>query len=576
MNIYERVSSHLLVAAFDFGTTFSGYAFSFRDKPLEIVANNNWNDESNLSLKTPTCILLDPEEKFHSFGYEAENKYKMLCEEDEHHNWLFFRRFKMLLHRNKKLNRQTTVKDITGKRRMFAIDIFSLSIRYLRDHFFSELQKKYSGIEETDIQYVITIPAIWDDNGKQFMRMAALQADINNAKLTLALEPEAASICCKRITVDSKGQEFLTGLQYIVIDIGGGTADITAHQINDNGTLTELYKASGGPWGGINVDNNFLDFLKDLFGEQVMSSFKQKHLEDYWYMLREFETNKRQVKFAGCHEQEQTYITIKLPLALRDISKHQNGKVLEKLIGSSSFSSDIKVKRDKIRVGVELVRKWFDGPVNDIIRHIEDLLKTPEVRQVTTLILVGGMADSPYVQEKIRYAFSSKRLIIPKDAGLAVLKGAVVFGHEPLSISERVMRYSYGIEMFQRFKRSTHKSSFKVKVDGKSYVDNVFHVFVRAGDTVQVGQEITKIASPINKESSLYPIYRSLSSDPNYTTESDCEMIGLLTLKHVGQDDFESKKVKLTMIFGNTELMVKAEEINTVEKSSSTFNCLME
>jgi hypothetical protein len=58
---------------------------------------------------------------------------------------------------------------------MFAIDIFSLSIRYLRDHFFSELQKKYSGIEETDIQYVITIPAIWDDNGKQFMRMVALQ-----------------------------------------------------------------------------------------------------------------------------------------------------------------------------------------------------------------------------------------------------------------------------------------------------------------------------------------------------------------------------------------------------------------
>jgi hypothetical protein len=101
MNIYERVSSHLLVAAIDFGTTFSGYAFSFRDKPLEIVANNNWNDESNLSLKTPTCILLDPEEKFHSFGYEAENKYKMLFEEDEHHNWLFFRRFKMLLHKNK-------------------------------------------------------------------------------------------------------------------------------------------------------------------------------------------------------------------------------------------------------------------------------------------------------------------------------------------------------------------------------------------------------------------------------------------------------------------------------------------
>ncbi|XP_060600487.1 heat shock 70 kDa protein 12B-like [Ruditapes philippinarum] len=567
--------SHLLVAAFDFGTTFSGYAFSFRENPLEIHAKS-WNDESYLSLKTSTCLLLDPEEKFHSFGYEAENKYKMLCEEDEHHSWLFFRHFKMLLHNNKKLSKQTTVKDISGKRRMFAIDIFSLSIRYLRDHFFSELQKKYSGIEETDIQYVITIPAIWEDNGKQFMRMAALQADIDNAKLTLALEPEAASICCQRITVDSKGKNFMSGLQYIVIDIGGGTVDITAHQINDNGTLTELYKASGGPWGGIYVDNNFLNFLDDLFGEQVMNTFKQNYLEDYWYMLREFETKKREVKFDNCHEQEHTYITIKLPLELRNMSKTQNGKVLEELIGSSPFSLDIVSKKDKIRVGVELVRKWFDGPVNGIIRHIEDLLKKPEVHQVSTLILVGGMADSPYVQEKIRYAFSSKRFIIPKDAGLAVLKGAVLFGHEPMSISVRVMRYSYGIEMFQRFKRSIHKSSLKKKVEGKAYVDNVFHVFVRAGDTVQVGQEITKTSSPINKESSVYPIYRSVSSDPKYTTESDCEIIGILSLRHVGQDDFKSRKIKLSMIFGNTELIVKAEEIDTEVKSSSTFNCLMD
>ncbi|XP_060603061.1 heat shock 70 kDa protein 12B-like isoform X1 [Ruditapes philippinarum] len=293
-------------------------------------------------------------------------------------------------------------------------------------------------------------------------------------------------------------------------------------------------------------------------------------------MMRAFETNKRQVKFADSYGQEQTYITIKLPLALRTTSEKENGKVLEELISSSSFSSDIVTKKDKIRVKVELVRKWFEGPVNDIIRHIEDLLKQPEIRQVSTLILVGGMAESCYVQEKIRYAFSSKRLIIPKDAGLAVLKGAVVFGHQPLSISVRVMRYSYGIEMFKRFNCTKHGSSLKVEVEGKAYVDNVFHVFVRAGDTVKVGQEVTHFSSPVNKEFSLYPIYRSVCSDPKYTTESDCEMVGLLTLKHVGQDDFESKKVKLTMIFGNTELVVKAEGIDTEEKSSSAFNCLME
>lgn len=93
---------HLLVAAFDFGTTCSGYAFSFRDDPLKVQTNQSWTagSEKLISLKTPTCVLLDPDRKFHSFGFQAENKYADLAENDKHHEWMFFRRFKMLLHNN--------------------------------------------------------------------------------------------------------------------------------------------------------------------------------------------------------------------------------------------------------------------------------------------------------------------------------------------------------------------------------------------------------------------------------------------------------------------------------------------
>ena len=95
-------SNHLLVAAFDFGTTYSGYAFSFRDDPMKIQTNQGWNagSEKLISLKTPTCVLLDDKKQFHSFGFEAENKYSDLAEDDKHHGWMLFRRFKMLLHNN--------------------------------------------------------------------------------------------------------------------------------------------------------------------------------------------------------------------------------------------------------------------------------------------------------------------------------------------------------------------------------------------------------------------------------------------------------------------------------------------
>ena len=95
--------NYLLVAAFDFGTTYSGYAYSFRNDPMNICTNMSWiaGSEKLISLKTPTCVLLNPKKEFHSFGFEAENKFASLAEEDQHHEWLLFRRFKMILHNNK-------------------------------------------------------------------------------------------------------------------------------------------------------------------------------------------------------------------------------------------------------------------------------------------------------------------------------------------------------------------------------------------------------------------------------------------------------------------------------------------
>ena len=94
----------ILVAAIDFGTTYSGYAFSFKhdyqNDPTKVSTNQNWVAGSMqlVSLKAPTCVLFDEKKNFHSFGYEAENVYSELALDNEHHKWYFFKRFKMILH----------------------------------------------------------------------------------------------------------------------------------------------------------------------------------------------------------------------------------------------------------------------------------------------------------------------------------------------------------------------------------------------------------------------------------------------------------------------------------------------
>ena len=50
---------------------------------------------------------------------------------------------------------------------------------------------------------MITVPAIWRQEAKQFMREAAYQAGIASrespAQLVIALEPEAASVYCRKL-----------------------------------------------------------------------------------------------------------------------------------------------------------------------------------------------------------------------------------------------------------------------------------------------------------------------------------------------------------------------------------------
>jgi len=101
----ESTGSFLLSAAIDFGTTFSGYAYSFKNEEFKIQINQGWNagTEKLISYKTSTCVLLTPSIQFHSFGFEAENKYVDLADEKEHAGWLLFRRFKMILHNNEVL-----------------------------------------------------------------------------------------------------------------------------------------------------------------------------------------------------------------------------------------------------------------------------------------------------------------------------------------------------------------------------------------------------------------------------------------------------------------------------------------
>lgn len=91
--------SHECIVAIDFGTAYSGYAFSITPKNKEIEPFlKRWGKEHGLDTpKTPTCILFDKHEEFMEFGYESKTAYiNMHGEEPKEH--YFFENFKMELY----------------------------------------------------------------------------------------------------------------------------------------------------------------------------------------------------------------------------------------------------------------------------------------------------------------------------------------------------------------------------------------------------------------------------------------------------------------------------------------------
>ncbi|KAK3602715.1 hypothetical protein CHS0354_017157 [Potamilus streckersoni] len=135
----DRRPNHgkLLVAAIDFGTTCTGYAYSltqdYERDPLNIGTKQSWKGSAEIGLQAPTSILFDPGKNFHSFGFEAENKYKDLAFKKQHRDWYFFRHFKMILHHVKNLTRDTDL-EATNQKLMKARVVFTKAIKAVIEH----------------------------------------------------------------------------------------------------------------------------------------------------------------------------------------------------------------------------------------------------------------------------------------------------------------------------------------------------------------------------------------------------------------------------------------------------------
>ncbi|XP_052816700.1 heat shock 70 kDa protein 12A-like [Mya arenaria] len=571
-------TDYFMIAAIDFGTTYSGYAFQLtseydpKNPTKKILCPQAWNEGPTklTSMKTPSCLLLDNNKDLDCFGYMAEDKYADLCMDGDNHNFYFFRRFKMELHDTQGLNKNTEIADMIG-RKLPALLVFSKSIEALKVHLFQLLEKQNVHVKITEVKWVLTVPAIWDDMAKGFMREAAERAGIPTAHLTIALEPEAASLFCQYLPVEkfsvggtSGFSDAKPGTTYMIVDLGGGTADITVHEKVSSGKLKEVHRASGGPWGGTFVDSEFITLLSNIVGGPVFAAFMKQQRYDYLELMREFESVKRNV---GLNSTDA--VKMKIPVSLSETCEKVVHKDFKELVKIARKDKHITFVGDKAKFDANLMKGLFKKATDKIVHHIKNIL-TKEVcgRRVSLILMVGGFSESAYIQDVVKSEFhdkGGKKVLIPKDAGISVVQGAVVYGRQPGNITSRVLRYSYGVAVSPEFVQGQHEPSRLQTIAGVDRCSDVFSKFMDIGTNVNCGFQKHEGYKTIDPHATCctFKIYTAddSNSTPAYTDESGCRFLGSLDVKYPQGN--EIRDISVDYIFGDTELHIKATDVKS-------------
>ncbi|XP_052762252.1 heat shock 70 kDa protein 12A-like [Mya arenaria] len=297
----------------------------------------------------------------------------------------------------------------------------------------------------------------------------------------------------------SKGSlsSFKTGNKVVVDDAGelsisGGTVDIAVQEVAENGSMKNIYKASGGDWGGAKVDEAF-----------------------------------------------------------------------------------VSVQGDKFKVNMSVVTFLFKTQVDAIVQHVSNLIEQSTIGGIEAIVSVGGFSKCPLLQKAIKLKFDGHKVIVPNDPDLAVLKGAVIFGHKPELINQRVSKYTYGVDMRTTFNDNVHKEAYKVIGEDEAVrCIKCFDKHIIAGQSFSFREaQVEKCyTAPTSSQTSVsISILYTLDPNPMYTTDQGCHLADTLNVAIGGSG--LGRAVKVRMIYGGTEIEVEATEVATgnVQRMKTDF-----
>ena len=364
--------------------------------------------------------------------------------------------------------------------------------------------------------------------------------------------------------------------RYVVVDCGGGTVDLTVHELDtENGTLSELHRGTGGACGAIGVDEEFEKLLKKIFGKDFIEQFKAKRPAGWVDLIIAFEAKKRTAS-----PNKTNSLNISLPYSFIEYYKKHKSSSIESAVKKLNDPNVKWSSQGMLRVAPETMKALFRPVLAKIVEHIRVLITKEDVCGIQYLFLVGGFAESPLLQATIRENFGSEmKIIIPQDVGLTILKGAVLFGLDPSVVRVRRAPMTYGVGVLNRYIPGKHPRNKLVKKNGVEWCTDVFDKFVVTDEPVKLGESVARsyaTAKP-GQTSTVITIFCTEDDGVMFISDAGVRKCGQLRIEMpevTVNNPKKPRELRASMIFGDTEIKVMAVDVLTGKDTKATIDFL--
>ncbi|KAI9259264.1 hypothetical protein EDC94DRAFT_521283 [Helicostylum pulchrum] len=300
-----------------------------------------------------------------------------------------------------------------------------------------------SSENESKIQFVLTVPDIWNESERESMAQIAIKATmIKEDELgDLLIISELEAYPCLFRDPENPNSDS----NFIIFDAGGETVDLstfhlTHNQENGDPMIRQIGNGIGDTCGSTYLDRAFKEYLLKFY--RGIGTEANNNDPSFDSVMDDFVSNVKP------DSTDVSFCKIKLPserriLIIPNTKEAKQNNLIE-------ANTKLKIKHADIQ------KKFFDLIIARILTLIQRQLNqaSGSNTRINATMLVGGFSRNPYLQQRIQDEYRNVYNVkFPEEGTAAISRGAVSYGLKPRLISRKLAGRSVALEVRTPFEK---------------------------------------------------------------------------------------------------------------------------